>query len=43
VIDAPSCSVLELDDGALIPFIADAIRSIDLEAGEIQVNPDYLS
>jgi 16S rRNA processing protein RimM len=43
VIDAPSCSVLELDSGTLIPFIADAVRSIDLEAGEIQVNPDYLS
>ena len=43
VIDAPSCSVLELDDGTLIPFITDAVRSIDLEAAEIQVNPDYLS
>jgi 16S rRNA processing protein RimM len=43
VIDAPSCSVLELDDGTLVPFIADAVRSIDLDAGEIQVNPDYLS
>jgi 16S rRNA processing protein RimM len=43
VIDAPSCSVLELDDGTLIPFIADAVRSLDLEAGEIQVDPDYLS
>ena len=43
VIDAPSCSVLELDDGRLIPFITDAIRAIDLEAGEIQVNPDFLS
>ena len=32
VIDAPSCSVLELDDGTLIPFISDAVRSIDLEA-----------
>ena len=43
VIDAPSCSVLELDDGTLIPFIADAVVSIDLDAGEIRVNPDYLS
>ena len=43
VIDAPSCSVLELDDGTLIPFISDAVRSIDLEAGEIRVNQDYLS
>ena len=27
VLDAPSCSVLELDDGTLVPFISDAIRS----------------
>jgi len=43
VIDAPSCSLLELTDGTLVPFITDAVRSIDLEAGEIQVNPEYLS
>ena len=43
VIDAPSCSLLQLGDGRLIPFIADAVRSVDLDAGEIQVNPDYLS
>ncbi|HKP19936.1 MAG TPA: hypothetical protein VJT68_00350 [Thermoleophilaceae bacterium] len=43
VIDAPSCSLLELTDGRLVPFIADAIRSIDLEASEIRVNPEYLS
>ena len=42
VIDAPSCSVLELDDGTLIPFIADAVRSIDLEAGEIHVDEGYV-
>jgi 16S rRNA processing protein RimM len=43
IIDAPSCSLLEIDDGTLIPFISDAIESIDLEAGEIRVSPDYLS
>jgi 16S rRNA processing protein RimM len=43
IIDAPSCSLLEVDDGTLIPFISDAIRSIDLEAGEIRVSSDYLS
>ena len=42
VIDAPSCSVLELDDGTLIPFIADAVRSIDLEAGEIHINEGFV-
>jgi 16S rRNA processing protein RimM len=42
VIDAPSCSLLELDDGTLIPFVADAIRSVDSEAGEIRVNREFL-
>ena len=26
VLDEPSCSVLELDDGTLIPLIADAVE-----------------
>jgi 16S rRNA processing protein RimM len=43
LIDAPSCTLLELSDGTLIPFIADAVRSVDREAGEIQVNRDFLS
>jgi 16S rRNA processing protein RimM len=43
VIDAPSCSLLQLTDGTLIPFITDAVESIDLDAGEIRVNADYLS
>ena len=42
MIDAPSCSVLELDDGTLIPFISDAVRSIDLEAGEIHINEGFV-
>jgi 16S rRNA processing protein RimM len=42
VIDGPSCSVLELDDGTLIPLVSDAVRSIDLEAGEIEVERDFL-
>lgn len=40
VLDAPSCSVLELEDGSLIPFISDAIRSI--EGGEIRVDEHFL-
>jgi 16S rRNA processing protein RimM len=43
VIDAPSCSLLRFTDGTLIPFIRDAVLSVDLDAREIQVNPDYLS
>jgi 16S rRNA processing protein RimM len=42
VIDAPSCSVLELDDGTLIPLVSDAVRSVDLKAGEIEVDRDFL-
>ena len=42
LIDAPSCSVLELDDGTLVPLVSDAAREIDLEAGEIRVNRDFL-
>lgn len=42
VIDGPSCSVLELDDGTLIPLVSDAVRSVDLEAGEIEVERDFL-
>jgi 16S rRNA processing protein RimM len=40
VLDGPSCSVLELQDGSLIPFISDAIRSI--EGGEIHVDEHFL-
>jgi len=42
VVDAPSCSVLELEDGTLIPFVSDAIDSIDLDAHEIRVKPGFL-
>jgi 16S rRNA processing protein RimM len=42
VVDAPSCSVLELEDGTLIPFVSDAIARIDLDAREIHVNREFL-
>ena len=42
VVDAPSCSILELDDGTLIPFVSDAIDRVDLDAAEIHVKPDFL-
>ena len=42
VVDGPSCSVLELDDGSLIPFVSDAIAEVDLDAREINVNADFL-
>jgi 16S rRNA processing protein RimM len=42
VVDAPSCSVLELGDGTLIPLVSDAIERVDLESGEIHVKRDFL-
>jgi 16S rRNA processing protein RimM len=40
VLDGPSCSVLELSDGTLVPFVRDAIRSVGDE--EIEVKEDFL-
>ena len=42
VIDGPSCSVLELDDGTLVPFVSDAIEHVDVDAREIHVRRDFL-
>ncbi len=42
VVDGPSCSVLELDDGTLVPFVPDAVERVDLDAGEIHVNEEFL-
>jgi 16S rRNA processing protein RimM len=42
LVDAPSCTVVELDDGTLIPLISDAIERVDLEAGELHVKRDFL-
>ena len=42
VVDAPSCSVLELEDGTLVPFVSDAIERVDVDAGEIHVKADFL-
>jgi 16S rRNA processing protein RimM len=41
VLDGPSCSVLELEDETLVPFISDAIRSVG--EGEILLNEDFLA
>jgi 16S rRNA processing protein RimM len=40
LLDGPSCSVLELSDGVLVPFVSDAIRSV--REGEIVVNEEFL-
>ncbi len=38
----PSCEVLELDTGLLVPMVHDAIRSIDLDARRIDVDGGFL-
>jgi len=40
VLDGPSCSVLELEDGSLIPFVSDAIRSVGRD--RIEVREEFL-
>ena len=42
VVGAPSCDLLELEDGTLVPLIEDAVRSVDLEARRIEVNRRFL-
>jgi 16S rRNA processing protein RimM len=42
VLDGPSCDLLELDDGTLIPFVSDAIRSIDVPGRRILADLEYL-
>jgi ribosomal 30S subunit maturation factor RimM len=42
VVDGASCSLLELDDGLLVPFVADAIESIDPAQGIIEVDRAFL-
>jgi 16S rRNA processing protein RimM len=43
VVDGPSCSVLELEDGTLVPFVSDAIERVDLEAREIHVRSGFVT
>jgi 16S rRNA processing protein RimM len=40
LLDGPSCSVLELEDGVLVPFISDAIESV--QGDEIRLKEGYL-
>lgn len=42
IIDAPSCDLLELEGGELVPLISDAIGRVDLEAGEIEIDRRFL-
>ena len=38
----PSCEVLELDTGLLVPMVRDAIRSIDVVSKRIDVDAGFL-
>jgi 16S rRNA processing protein RimM len=42
VLDGPSCSVLELDDGTLVPLIADAVSSVDAAGRRIEIHESFL-
>lgn len=42
VIAGPSCDVLELDGGQLVPLVADAVSRVDVERGEIEVDRRFL-
>jgi len=42
VVGAPSCDLLELDDGTLVPLISDAVRAIDLDRRRIEVDHRFL-
>lgn len=42
VLEAPSCELLELEDGTLVPFIRDAVRRVDLERGVIEVDRGFM-
>ena len=43
VVPGPSCDVLEVgDEGVLIPFIADAIRTVEPDRGLIEVDRRFL-
>ena len=42
VIGAPSCDLLELEDGTLVPLIEDAVTSVDVRAGRIEVDRRFL-
>ncbi len=42
VIAGPSCDVLELDDGTLVPLVADAVKEVDPEGRRIEIDRAFL-
>ena len=42
VLEGPSCSVLELDDGTLVPLVSDAVSSVDPGERRIEIDERFL-
>jgi len=42
VLAGPSCDLLELDDGTLVPFVSDAIRAVDVAGRRIEADLTFL-
>jgi 16S rRNA processing protein RimM len=42
VVDGPSCGLLELEDGELVPFVSEAIESVDVQSRTIRADTDFL-
>jgi 16S rRNA processing protein RimM len=38
----PSCELLELDDGSLVPLVRDCVRKVDVAAKRIEVDAEFL-
>lgn len=42
ILAGPSCDVLELDDGTLVPLVADAVLDVDLARRTVSVDREFL-
>jgi 16S rRNA processing protein RimM len=42
VLAGPSCDLLELEDGTLVPLVADAVKRIDLDERRIEIDRHFL-
>jgi 16S rRNA processing protein RimM len=42
VVAGPSCGLLELEDGELVPFVSEAIESVDVESRTIRADMEFM-
>ena len=42
VLDGPSCDLLELEDGTLVPLVSDAVRRVDVDNRAIEIDRRFL-